>query len=603
MTLGRDPGRTTTTPVYTINQDLYREVESLELSDGDVRNQVRVWYSDAADRDSTGSPKRKFVFVQDSNSAKKYGIRYMEVAEASSSNIDSQTEAQRLAEAALNDLKEPVVQASIVLPYMHHLELGDLIQLGGNNEDFSSSYNAAITSVAHSFSAPDEDGQFERSTTLGLRFAGPVSQALGWLEVEARPGQAPTAPESKLSTPASVLVERTEGGVTVAFAIPQDRDSLGNVRFFDAELHLGDTSGFTPSSSTLAAVVRGNKFTLGNLLPGRTYYVRVVARDIKGNLSEPTTATLYTVPYISPYQLQPTISYNRLPVNGDFEAQTFPNTAPDTWEALYYPWGQYWVMDTGAYSGKYSLLLKAGSPNGYLPGQLFAELKSQPFTAVPGQVYLLRVNVYSNKTSNRDTNYNAPFVYFDWLDANNNIVGFGGYLAPTTAGQWLTTERAVTAPAGTRYGRVVIRRDHGDIDAIWQFDSVNVDRGSFSVEDEATLPLSNGWTVDASGGPNITYYKDGFGTVTVVGTALFNNFLGGPRGVPDLPLSFPAGYRPRGQIWLPVTGTTNDQQSFFTGIYGINAAGQGVLFPTGQTIPGGGQARLSLSSIRFRAYR
>jgi len=68
------------------------------------------------------------------------------------------------------------------------------------------------------------------------------------------------------------------------------------------EIHISDTSGFTPSDSTLKAKGKQTSFDITDL-PTKTYYVKAISYDTSGNKSAPSNEVSCTSsPILSPYE-------------------------------------------------------------------------------------------------------------------------------------------------------------------------------------------------------------------------------------------------------------------------------------------------------------
>jgi hypothetical protein len=301
------PDREKEDPDLSVPQAKVIEVTELAIDKSAIRNYWAVTYSDKADLDPKGEPKRKTVYSTgngagdlSSDSIVAHGRRYAEITEASSSNIDTSTEAQAMADAAA--------------PYLWGTQLGDMLELVLPTHA-SISQELAVTSVRHSFSAPDDTGQSEERTEVELR-GKPAGYSGKWLERVAHPGVAPSV---EILSPSALTptVTATTLGVVVVF-VPSPRT-------VETELHLSTSSSFPISSSTLRDCSAATHFLIGNLTPGTTYYGKLVARDAYGNRSVASTEFSFVAKYSSVGTgLYPYLNYGRKPINGEFE---FP---PDT---------------------------------------------------------------------------------------------------------------------------------------------------------------------------------------------------------------------------------------------------------------------------------
>lgn len=267
-----EPNRTNPPLAWTFGPDDYRDVAKLVVSRTDVRNKVEVIFSDASDLDVTGQPKRKSVVVEDVASQAAYGVRYIQIAEGASSNIDREVEARRMAEAVLSDLCEPLADQEIDLDFFLPVELGDLYRFLPNGVHYSDAQNLAVTGFRHVFTS-----EGDARTTLTTR-GKPSFGVSMWLEMDTRPGLGEPAHTSPPLDPLSINVTAVVNG----FWLSLTPASSGPVAS-GYELHVSTSSGFSPSSSTLRGTFDTTAFGVADLMPGTTYFVRVVPRDSFGN--------------------------------------------------------------------------------------------------------------------------------------------------------------------------------------------------------------------------------------------------------------------------------------------------------------------------------
>lgn len=268
----REPQRTNPPLAWTFGPNDYRNVTKLAINRTDVRNKIEVVYSDAGDLDPTGQPKRKSIVVQDAASQAQYRLRFMQIAEGASSNIDRAIEAQKMADAALSDLKDPLAEQEIELDFFPAVMLGDLYRFTANGVHYSADQNLAVISYRHSFSS-EGDAQ----TTITTR-GKPSFGVSMWLEMDVRPGQSEPRHTAPPLDPLSVIASPIVNGIAVTLT-----PATSGPEATAFELHISTTSGFTPSSSTLRGTFDTTSFDVSDLVPGTTYYVCVVPRDRYGN--------------------------------------------------------------------------------------------------------------------------------------------------------------------------------------------------------------------------------------------------------------------------------------------------------------------------------
>lgn len=158
-----EPDRNASVAVWTFGPDRYIATPNSSRALRDIRNKVRVRYTNA----ETG--KRESVTVTDSASVTKYGgpraiPRFMEISEAEDSVINTEAKATSLANAVLNDLAEPFFDYAIELPFFWPAELGDLYAYSANGKTFTATQNLAAVSIQHS-----GDGAGKAKTTILAR--------------------------------------------------------------------------------------------------------------------------------------------------------------------------------------------------------------------------------------------------------------------------------------------------------------------------------------------------------------------------------------------------------------------------------------------------
>ncbi|HEY8378727.1 MAG TPA: hypothetical protein VIK91_19680 [Nannocystis sp.] len=284
-----EPDRANTTPARTFTSSEYYRIGQLRQSRAGVRNVGELKYLDAA----TGTVKT--VRAEDSGSIAKYGRRYIGITEAATSNIDSATEAQSMIDGIISDLSEPVAEVSVELDYFSPAMLGDLYRLQANGVHHDSDLDLAVAAFQHTLRA----GSWR--TTLMCR-GKPSGGFRRWHEMDGRAGV--SAPQQNIAPGVleDLATAPTIGGATVAFKLPH------GARYAEAYLHLGNSSDFTPSSSTQVAQSRSTRFDVTGLDPGVPQYVRVVLDDGRGNKSI-SEAKSVTPDYVGAAHILPEIKH------------------------------------------------------------------------------------------------------------------------------------------------------------------------------------------------------------------------------------------------------------------------------------------------------
>ena len=134
-----EPARAAAVADFSFNNII--SVNSLTQTLGNIRNVVRVTYTEDQERSTSETT--------DAASITKYGRRWMEIGEASSSQIDTVGEADALRDAALADLAEPIVQVSITVPYFYVGQLIDLYEIPADDIHFDSAQLLAPVAFSH----------------------------------------------------------------------------------------------------------------------------------------------------------------------------------------------------------------------------------------------------------------------------------------------------------------------------------------------------------------------------------------------------------------------------------------------------------------------
>ncbi|NTX59568.1 fibronectin type III domain-containing protein [Myxococcus sp. CA051A] len=517
-----EPERTTTTPVWWFGPEAYEDLDGLARRLTDIRNAVRVVYADANDRDAAGNGKRKMLTEVNSVSIAEYGERWSEIVEASTSNINTEAEARRLARAFINDMSEPALEVTVTVALWWHLELGDFVQLWPDYINFDEPQQLAVQSIEHVFTA--DKGA---ATKLVLR-GRPSTSRVAWLKREAVPGIGKAAPFTGPDAPTGLTVANTVNGGTVSFT-PAATGSAWD----DFELHLSSTSGFTPSSATYRGLSGTTRFDVTGLTPGTTYYARVRGRDAKGNLGPASSEVTLMPRYLAPVDLQPYVNITTLPPNGDFEALTDPTGLPDTW-----------LMDVGTWGTDASVVSDA------LTGARALHL-STAGTAIRSQLMVVRegnrygVDLYA-KASSASTVFT---VSIRWLNSAQAFFGESTVIqtAPPV-GVYARLSGSSGAPLGARYARVVITLQN----SVGPGRTLTVDSLVFaplSLVSERPTPVTGTMFAMGGGGwanvgapEQAAMYSKGLGEEVALEGAIRSGTIGG------IAFYVPAGYRPSANI-------------------------------------------------------
>jgi hypothetical protein len=257
-----NPPRSNTTPTMTIGPGAYRQVTRLEVDPAPVRNVVRVTYqTDPADENT-----RTYTEDEDASSIARYRRRWMEIAEAASSAINTSTEAEMMRDAILADLKDPRADFSVDAEYRYDMQLNDLIRWSACPGHFDTDQDLAAIGIRHRI----EDGG--EATSSVVTRGRPCGKYTSWLHVAAAPGWGKGTVTWPGSSPTPTLTA-TVGGLiaNIDAADMVDRDIL------HWEFHLDTAAGFTPSAATRIARGTMTRVEITGLSPATTYYCKVVS--------------------------------------------------------------------------------------------------------------------------------------------------------------------------------------------------------------------------------------------------------------------------------------------------------------------------------------
>jgi hypothetical protein len=138
-----EPPRGNEVADWTLHPYQYEKVTRLDISIEHVRNLIEVEYYDRA------LERRNRVFAFNADSIAKYGERWMEIIEADDSIIDSEEEAQAMADNAANDLSEPWAEIAIEAHLFWPVQEGDVVLVKANDVHFDSDQTFAVVGFTH----------------------------------------------------------------------------------------------------------------------------------------------------------------------------------------------------------------------------------------------------------------------------------------------------------------------------------------------------------------------------------------------------------------------------------------------------------------------
>jgi hypothetical protein len=514
------PPRTSTTSLWTFHHSRVKAVTRLSQSVHDVRNVVRLHYYNRASPDAASVATPAYVESTDAASIATYGRCYMQLAESENSPIDSPTEAQRMADAARDDLKAPLLDFGVDMYFHYAVQLGDVVTFEPSEDDnfFTSAQTLAVVSAAHSINAKGHT----TSLTLGGKPVGPVDQ---WFRRESRVNRSAMPPTLAPSPVTGLAATSTAGGAVITFtasAVPP--------LAVEFELHMSTTSGFSTTSSTFVALASSTSFTRNGLTPGTTYYVKVVARDAVGNRA--VSSEVSVVPrYIEPRALQPRVSYGAMPVNADFEASNDAGSPPDGWTMIQGTWGTDVVLTTDTFSGGGGLRMLAGRN---------ARIACDLISVRAGNRYVARVASRIAGVAESIAYINMRF----YATVGGAVVGSAFAAIPSTNGAWSDASLFGTAPSTARYADVYIEVQTGTPVDVY-IDSVEFGRGAFPQEPWRMVGVINSWTSGWSNWGDV-FANVGF-RINSLGNIEFKGLAKASTPAPAAEASMftlPSGYRP-----------------------------------------------------------
>lgn len=360
------PDRTKTQTDYSFGPDDYDDITGLRISRKDIRNVVQVAFYDK----ESLAQLHQSVQATDLESIRVNGRRFMEISEASSSQIDTFSEARTMAEGALADLATPAADHEVKMDYFFPVQLGDYYSFAPNGKHYDSAQKFAVVAIKHELSA---DG---RSVTTLTTRGKPATSYKRWLRLEGRPGVGPNSGYFDPATPGSVACTPTLAGLLIDM-VPADTANWSRTEVFL------DVSGIPiPSPATvngknvslppalLVAQGKQTQFTIVGLVPGKTYYGRVQVLDLDGNRSAASAQFSVDTQRSGPYNANTDNANAILNANCDFNAFTLGTLRfPDAWMGAdansVYGSNQTVFYDINAASGKYCMVLYTGCRGAY----------------------------------------------------------------------------------------------------------------------------------------------------------------------------------------------------------------------------------------------
>lgn len=141
-----DPDRERTLIDAVITKNDYISVDRLDINDVDVRNQVMVWFGQ-----ETGAMSQ--VYMEDFNSIAQHGPRLVQIPMRRIKQLSNITVATRYCSLALEDMKDPLADQQVTMPFFPIVELNDFYRYVANQDHYDMDQHWAISGYSHEFSA------------------------------------------------------------------------------------------------------------------------------------------------------------------------------------------------------------------------------------------------------------------------------------------------------------------------------------------------------------------------------------------------------------------------------------------------------------------
>lgn len=267
-----EPPRTKSTPDFTLGPDKYFSISRFSDSLSGVRNRVEVFYRKGSEEDAETDSELR----DDTISQTKYGVLYASIGENETTGITTATKAGELAQAILDDLKEPRAQLSATSIFLYQVELYDLIRFSPNGLLFDTNQDLSVVGYRHTLSADRIE------TELICRPGVAGSWKRWWDKIgDGEKGESVSAPPAPTLTATPTI-----RGVKLAL------DGV-HLRHKMIEWHVSTTSSFTPDGSSLRARSVATSQVLSDLSQGTTYYAKAVVVSATNFPSPPSNEVTF----------------------------------------------------------------------------------------------------------------------------------------------------------------------------------------------------------------------------------------------------------------------------------------------------------------------
>jgi len=337
-------------PDRTFTQSEYLDVSALKVSRQDIRNVVHLAFVDP-----TTDARITTVVRKDAASIAKYGRRYMEITEGSTSPIDTFEEAVDLADAAL-DLAEPSAIQTVSHRFFWPAQVNDTYKYVANGIHYTTDQILSVVGISHNLT--------RTGSTTNITVRGKPSGGVDrWLEIQGAAGLNPSIDEISDIAPTNVAITAGVGTIVVTYDDPRTMDPP-ITDWETSECHVSITSGFTPSGATLQAIGKQTRFEIDGLIPGATYYAKIILIDGAGNKSTISSQVTASAQRVGPFHENIDTQAGKMIRNSDLNIFTkgtaFP---PDFWTVTQGVWGTDIIPREGfGVTGNVSLRFLFDSP-------------------------------------------------------------------------------------------------------------------------------------------------------------------------------------------------------------------------------------------------
>jgi hypothetical protein len=442
-----EPDRTSSATPYVLEPERWLSIGKAEDALDNVRNVVAITYGDSANLDATGQGTPTTYTATNAGSVTLYGSRWMGVTLDATSLIDTSAEATVMGDAILADVAYPKTAWSVVIPYFHAVELGDILTLPADGIWLDTAQNVSVVGYRHKLDT-------ELRTTIQCRSAGAVAHHTSWLERAAQRGMAPLLQTSAPPSPTDFPPEIRE--VSGAVYVQGNTYWSGRKGGYQVEIHAGAV-GFTPDLAINSATIVGRAKNAAVHVPSDTTRLPIgVSRDI---------VTYYlndrgvrSAPYrITKIATRPGLGWVAQGVRmaGSFPGSTYGSVTrgasypPDGWDMVTGTWNTAAKQDSGGtltppLTGTYALTLLTSAAT---------QVVSEWTPVAAGRCYVSQVAVYASSI----TAGNAITLTLEWGDGSQVATGdtdaiHAGELS--IALDWVTLKRTHSPPSGAKYARM-----------------------------------------------------------------------------------------------------------------------------------------------------